>query len=180
MKRFIVNFLLIITFFVLQGTLFEALSFGKISPNICLMLIVSLGLMRGTKTGLISGFFTGLLFDIFAGSYLGFYALLYMYLGYMAGLFNKIFFPEDIKLPMTIIGISDLVYGFLSYVFLFLLKGNLNLSYCFVHICIPECIYTLVVTIVFYPLVLSIDKAFERAERKQESKVAKQMERYFN
>ncbi len=126
--------------------------------------------MRGKKTGLLSGFFCGLLSDIFLLNYLGFYALLYMYLGYMAGSFNKIFFPEDIKLPLGLIALSDLLYGFFCYVFMFLMRGKLDLPYYFVHICIPECVYTMVVTIIFYPLFLAINNALLKSERKQAKK----------
>jgi len=170
MKRLIVNTLLIITFFVFQGTLFNSFSFGNITPNICLVLVVSLGLMRGRETGMLSGFFSGLLFDIFLGSYIGFYALLFMYLGYMAGGFSRIFYPEDVKLPMAIIAASDIIYGFSCYCFMFLLRGKLDLPYYFSHICIPECVYTMVITIIIYPLILGIDNLLSRGERKQERK----------
>lgn len=170
MKRFIVTFILIITAFVLQGTLFQQFSFGNITPNLLLIIVVSLGLMRGQRTGLITGFSSGLLCDIFLGTYIGFYALLLMYLGYLAGSFNKIFFPEDVKLPMFMIAVSDLLYGFFCYCFMFLMRGKLELLYYFVHICIPECIYTLVITIILYPLILWINETLEKSERKKEKK----------
>lgn len=170
MKRFIVTFILIITAFVLQGTLFQQFSFGNITPNLLLIIVVSLGLMRGQRTGLITGFSSGLLCDIFLGTYIGFYALLLMYLGYLAGSFNKIFFPEDVKLPMFMIAVSDLLYGFFCYCFMFLMRGKLELSYYFVHICIPECIYTLVITIILYPLILWINETLEKSERMKEKK----------
>lgn len=170
MKRIIVTFLLLITSFVLQGTLFDQLDFGNISPNILLILIVSLGLMRGRQTGLLIGFFGGLLCDIFLGSVIGFYSLLYMYIGYTAGYFNKVFFPEDVKLPMFLIGISDLVFSFLCFCFMFLLRGKLDFPYYFIHICIPECIYTLFLTIIYYPLILALNSALEKGERKRAKK----------
>lgn len=170
MKRFLVTLFFIITSFVLQGTIFKSLSFGHVSPNLILVLVVSLGIMRGKKTGIIVGFFSGLLADVFFGGYIGFFALLYMYLGYFAGSFNKIFFPEDVKLPMGIIALSNLVYGLSCYVFLFLLRGDLGLPYYFSHIIVPECVYTLVVTIIFYPLILGINGLLEKGERKQARK----------
>ena len=170
MKRFIITFLLLITSFVLQGTLFKSLSFGGISPNMTLILVVSLGLMRGKKTGMLTGFLAGLLFDVFFGEYIGFYSLLMMYTGFFAGCFSKIFFPEDVKLPMTMIAVSDLIYGFLCYCFLFLLRGKLDVGYYFLHVCVPECVYTLVVTIIFYPLILGINNYLEKGERKQARK----------
>lgn len=156
MKRIIFIIFLTITFFVLQGTLFGTISFGNIHPNLLLILAVSLGLMGGKRTGMLVGFFSGLMMDIFMGSYIGFYSLLLMYTGYISGTFNRIFYPEDIKLPMIMIALSDLIYGFFCYCFLFLLRGKLDIGYYFFHICIPECVYTLVVTIIAYPLILGL------------------------
>ena len=72
-----------------------------------IVVVSAFGFMRGKKEGLWIGFFTGLLLDVFTGSILGFYALLYMYVGYFNGFFRKMFYPEDIKLPMLLIAVSD-------------------------------------------------------------------------
>ena len=92
MPRKIVLFVLISICFVLQTTVFHIFSFGNIGPNLLLIVVTSFGLMRGKKEGMYIGFFSGLLIDIFCGFYLGFYALLYMYIGYISGLFQKRFF----------------------------------------------------------------------------------------
>ncbi len=170
MKRFFVIFLLVITSFVLQGTLFNALSFGNVSPNLLLILVVSEGLMCGKKTGLFTGFFAGLLSDVFLNPYIGFYALLLMYIGYFSGSLHKIFFKEDVKLPIGLIAGSDLIFGIFCYSFMFLLRGRLDFLYYFLNICLPECIYTVVVTVIFYPIFLTIENLLERGERKQERK----------
>ena len=67
MKRFFVTVFLIITLFVLQGTLFKEINFADTVPNLLLILTVSLSLMRGDKEGMLIGFFSGLLLDIFSG-----------------------------------------------------------------------------------------------------------------
>lgn len=78
----------------------------------------------GEKEGLLIGFFAGMLCDIFFADILGFHALVYMYIGFLNGKFCKIFYPEDIKLPLALITISDLSYGVICYVLLFLLRGD--------------------------------------------------------
>ena len=75
MKRFLFSVLLIIGSFVLQTTLFQALSFGGIVPNLMIVLTASYGFMRGNKAGLLTGFFSGLLCDIFFGPVIGLNAL---------------------------------------------------------------------------------------------------------
>lgn len=164
MKRFLITFFAIITLFVLQGTFFKAFAFGNTVPNLLIILTVSVSLMRGDKAGILTGFFSGLLLDIFSGPAIGLYALIYMYIGYANGGFSKIFFPEDIKLPMIMIILSDFIYGMCVYSLLFLLRGRTDFSFYLRKIIIPECIYTIVVTLVLYPLILYIEKKLKNAE----------------
>ena len=126
--------------------------------------------MRGEKTGLLIGFFSGLLVDIFFGSVIGFYALIYMYIGYMNGKFSAIFYPEDIKLPITLILCSDFFYGLICYIILFLLRGKFDFSYYLVHIIFPEMVYTVVVTLFLYPVILRVNHSLEQQEKRGEKK----------
>ncbi|MBQ9990596.1 MAG: rod shape-determining protein MreD [Lachnospiraceae bacterium] len=157
--------------FLLQCTLFRSLSFGGIIPNLMIIITASYGLMRGKKSGLLVGFFSGLLIDIFFGSLLGFYALLYMYIGYLNGIFRKLFYPEDIKLPMILIMVSDFVYSLACYILTFLLNGRFNLPYYFMHIILPEMVYTIVITCGLYPLLMIIERRLEQKEREGASKI---------
>lgn len=162
MKRFLVTVFFVFICFLLQCTVFRALAFGGIVPNLLIVLTASFGFMQGEKSGLLIGFFSGLLVDIFFGSVIGFYALLYMYIGYANGKFNAIFYPEDIKLPITLILCSDFFYGLICYVILFLLRGKFDFQYYLVHIILPEIVYTIVVTLFLYPVLLSVNRRLER------------------
>jgi rod shape-determining protein MreD len=170
MRRAVVSFLLIVSCFVLQSTVFKAISFGGIIPNLMIVLTASFGFMRGEKSGLWFGFFCGLLTDVFFGSVIGLYAMIYMYIGYANGKFNRIFYPEDIKLPLVLILVSDLSYGMLCYVLLFLMRGRFHFQYYLIHIMIPEMVYTIVVTLLLYPFVLWINKKLEDREQRSARK----------
>lgn len=166
MKRFLISALLVIVCFILQSTIFKSLSFGGIVPNLMIILTASFGFMRGEKTGLLFGFFCGLLADIFFGDVLGFNAMVYMYIGYMNGKFSSIFYPEDIKLPLVLILGSDLSYSLLNYVILFLMRGRFHIKYYFMNIMLPEMVYTIMVTLFLYPLILVINKKLEDTEKR--------------
>ena len=170
MKRGIVTALFIFICFLLQCTVFRALAFGGIVPNLLIVLTASFGFMRGERTGLLIGFFGGLLVDIFFGEVIGFYSLLYMYIGYLNGKFTTIFYPEDIKLPITLILCSDFVYGITCYVILFLLRGRFDFQYYLIHIILPEIVYTVVVTLFLYPIILWVNHKLERTEKRSEKK----------
>jgi rod shape-determining protein MreD len=118
----------------------------------------SIGFMRNEKSGLLVGFFCGLFIDVFFGDIIGFYALIYMYIGYLNG---------NIKLPLALISLSDLCYGLLCYLFLYLLQGKLNFIYYALHIIIPEVVYTIVISIVLYPIILQIYKHLDKKDRSE-------------
>lgn len=154
--------------FLLQCTLFKRLSFGGISPNLLLITTTSIGFMRGEKQGLMAGFVSGLFVDIFFGNVIGFYAMLYMYIGFLNGKFSRIFYPEDLKLPLALITLSDLSYGMICYIVLFLLRGRLNFPYFFFHIILPETVYTIVMSIFLYPILLTLYKRLNVNEDRSE------------
>ncbi len=158
--------------FLLQSTLFKRFSFGGIGPNLLMITTTSIGFMRGEKEGIVAGFFSGLFIDIFFGNVIGFYALIYMYLGYLNGKFSRIFYPEDIKLPMALIALSDLSYGMICYILLFLLRGRFNFPYFFLHIILPETVYTIVMSIILYPILLSCYKKLNVEENRSETDFA--------
>ena len=170
MLRKVISALLIITCFVLQCSVFGKFAFAGIIPNLMIILTSSFGFMRGEKEGLLTGFFCGLLNDIFFGSFLGFYALLLMYIGYGNGKFSKIFYPEDIRLPLALIVISDLSYGIICYILTFMLRGKFQFTYYFTHVILPEALYTIVVTLFLYPVVLRVNKGLEAREKRRAQK----------
>ncbi len=170
MKRTVITGFLIWGCFLLQSTVFQALEFGGIAPNLLIVLTASLGFMRGEKTGLLTGFFCGLLCDIFSGNVIGFYALTYMYIGYLNGKFSRMFYPEDIKLPLALILISDFSYCMICYILMFLLRGRLEFFYYFLNVILPEVVYTAVITMVLYPSILWIYNRLLSKEKRSAAK----------
>ena len=170
MRRKVFIGILILICFLLQCTVFHALAFGGIIPNFLIILTSSYGFMGGKKSGLITGVLSGLLLDIFFGEAIGFSALIYMYIGYINGNFRKIFFPEDIKLPMALIIVSDLFYGVTCYILLFLMRTKFHFSYYFIHIILPEIVYTTFITIFLYPIILWINQRLEDSEQRSAKK----------
>jgi rod shape-determining protein MreD len=156
--------ILIIVCFLLQSTVFRSFAFAGIVPNLLVILTASFGFMRGENEGLWIGFFSGLLCDIFFGDVLGFYALIMMYIGFLNGKFNRIFYPEDIKLPLGLIIISDISYSMTCYVLLFLLQGKFNFPFYFTNVILPEAVYTILVTCILYPIILFINDRLEAYE----------------
>ena len=158
MQRKIVLAVMIIVTFLLQSTLFQWLSIASSVPNLLLILTVSVGFMRGKKEGIMVGFFCGLITDLFFGNLFGFSALVYMYIGYLNGFFCKVFYDDDIKVPMLLVAVSDIAYGVTVYVLQFLLRGRLQVFSYVRHVMFPELIYTVVLTMIFYRIFFKINR----------------------
>lgn len=166
MLRIVLTALYIFIGFLLQSSVLDAIALGGVAPNLLILLVAIAGFMRGERAGLIVGCIMGILCDIYFGTILGFYALIYMYIGYINGKFSAIFYPEDIKLPLGLILTSDLSLGLVNYCLLFLVRNRLDFSYYFSRIILPEAIYTLFLTLPVYPLVLFCNTKLEEHERK--------------
>ena len=170
MKRKIVTFAIIFVCFLLQSTVFQGLSLGGITPNLLIIATSSFGFMRGKKEGMVVGFISGLFIDILFNDLIGFYALIYMVLGYANGFFRKIFFDDDIKLPLILIAASDFIYGNIVCIFMFVMRSKFHYFYYLKSVIIPELIYTILVTIIVYQVILNINKKLEAEEKRSASK----------
>ena len=171
MKRKVITFFIILISFLLQSTLFVKLKFGAVSPNLMLVVTSSFGFMRGRKSGIAVGAISGLLVDIFWGQLLGFHTLLYTVIGYLNGSFERLFYDEDIKLPIVLISASEFLYGICIYVFVYMLQGDFAFGTYLFSIIIPELVYTILVTLILYQVILHINRKLESEEQRSASKL---------
>jgi len=170
LKRKIITICMILVCFLLQCTLFQGLKLGSVAPNLLIIITSSFGFMRGKKEGMLVGFISGLLVDIMFSDLIGFYALVYTLLGYANGFFRKIFYDEDIKLPLILIAASDFIYGHIVCVFMFIMRSRFGYFHYLKSIIIPELIYTILVTLLLYQLIRIINRKLESEEQRSASK----------
>lgn len=170
MKRKLITGGIILVCFLLECTVFQTLSFASITPNLLIIVTASFGFMRGKKEGMIVGFICGLLYDILFHDLIGFYALIYTLIGFANGFFKKIFFDDDIKLPMILIVSSDFIYGHIVCIAMFIMRSQFHYFYYLKSVILPELIYTVLVTLVLYQIVLFINKKLEAEEKRSASK----------
>lgn len=166
MKRKAVIFLILWIFFILQTTVFHMIPALSAAPNLLLILTVSIGFMQGHREGVMTGFVSGLLIDLFYGSFIGYYALLYLLIGYFCGFFAHIYFDEDIRVPLFLVGVSDFLYNFVIYVCFFLLRGRMNFGGYLIHVIFPEMVCTLIFTLILYKLLYKINHSMVEKEKK--------------
>ncbi len=158
MKRNLSIGLLCVLAALFQTTLIPYTAVASISPNLPVILTASFALMCGSRTGMLTGFFTGIFLDFFSGGILGFYALAYMWIGYLAGYSYRIFYDDDIKTPLLLIGICDLVFGVFQYITTFLIRGRVHFFFYLGRVIIPEMIYTVIFAVFLYQLNYYVNK----------------------
>lgn len=169
-KRLFITIVVLFVCYILQCTLFPRLALASVKPNIMIILTASYGFMRGPREGMLVGFFSGLMMDIQFGNILGFYALIYMAAGYVNGLFEQLYYDEDIKLSLALVGATEFIYGLVIYLLMFMLRSEFDFLHYLRHIIIPELIYTIVVTLGLYPLILFINRRLEAEEKRSAGK----------
>ena len=99
-----------------------------------------------------------------------FYLLLFAVIGYLNGMFERMFYDDDIKLPIGLISASELFYGIITYVGMYMLRGDFAFGERLVQIILPELVYTILVTLVLYQIILHVNKRLEAEEQRSASK----------
>lgn len=168
MKRCITIGIIIVICFLLQCTVFHYIELAGVVPNLLLIVTMSFGLMRGRREGLLVGFFSGLLIDIFFGSVLGPYAFIYMTLGYGNGFFHRIYYVEDVLLPMIMISLNDFIYNIIIYVVFFFMRNRLDFLGYLKDVMLPEMIYTILITLFFYKILVRINLRLKRVKEAEQ------------
>ncbi len=171
MRRRIITVVIVLACFLLQSTVFSrVLTFASIGPNLMLIVTASFGFMRGSKTGMAVGFLSGALIDLLWGQYLGFGIFLYSLIGYLNGLFQRMFYYDDIKLPIGLIAASEGLYGLVMFVAYHALSGDFMFGTYLVQVILPELTYTILVTLVLYQVIALINRKLETQEQHNASR----------
>jgi len=167
LKRMMITALLILGCYILQSSIFSRLTIAGIQPNIILMLVCVIGITRGSKEGMFVGFVCGLLMDVQFRSLIGITALILMVLGYINGFLKQYFHESDLRMPILAIAGSNLLFGLMMYFVHFFLRFRFNILFYLNYVIIPEIIYTLLVSVLLYPLVTMILKRLEIEEKRR-------------
>ena len=106
--------------------------------------------------------------------------MIYMYIGYLSGYAHRIYYDDDVKVPMFLTAIADLLYNLSVYGLQFLLRGRLGLGTYLYRIIIPEMFYTVFITLIVYRIFRYINYHYMNITRKEsESNLGTKIKRIF-
>ena len=166
-KKKITCIIVVVLAIVLQTTVFQNIALADVVPNIMLVVTVTYGYLRGRTSGLLVGFFCGLLLDMYCGSVIGLYAFALMTIGFFVGFCQKIYFTNNLILPIILIASSDLLYGIYVYITEFLMRGKLYFGFAFVYKILPELIYTVIIGIIVYRLLAALEEFLSKSKEEE-------------
>jgi len=95
-----------------QATLVARVAIWGVFPDLPLLLVVSWGLLRGSRQGLLWGFVAGIFVDVFSGAPFGAATLPLMAVGFLAGLGETVVF-RNVLLLMLAMFLATVVYDVL-------------------------------------------------------------------
>lgn len=167
MKRKLCELVLTAFFYTLQCTACRAIAIGGIAPNLLIILPVLFGYLKGKGEGIYTGIICGIFYDLFTYDIVGLSSIAMMYIGYFSGYFYQKYEETEILIPIGMVAAGSFTYGFLSYIVNFLLHNKLDILYYLKRFVIPEAVYTVIVTIVIYRIIVFLNKHFEAKERKR-------------
>ncbi len=171
-KRVLVVFGIVLALFLIQTAILPRIPYLVSVPNLMLIATFAFGFLRGRVEGMIVGVLSGLLMDVFHGGVIGFYTLIFLYIGYMNGILAKYLVSDVILLPMGLCLINEIFYSGYVYVFGFLIRNRVDFGSYFHSVIMPEFLLTVLATVIVYGLILLINRWLERDEKKGATKFA--------
>ena len=166
MRRFFVYLGVVLLAFLLQNNIFAVSNLIDATPNLLLIITFSFGFIRGQKEGMFIGLFCGLLMDVCFGELVGYYALIYMLIGFVTGTIGQLFYAEFLNMPLLLCVLSDFMYNLYIYVFGFMVHGRMSLSIYFARVILPEVVYTSVLTLFLYKVFFRLNEKLEELEKR--------------
>ena len=110
--------------------------------------------------------------DSFSGGVLGYYTLIFIYIGYFNGIFTRVLAHDMVVMPVLLCSANELIYSVYIYVFSFLLFGRVNIADYIKNLALPELLMTAIATIIVYGVIMTVDRHLTEAEKKGEKRFA--------
>jgi rod shape-determining protein MreD len=159
MMRSLILSISIILAVAIQATWLPALHLpGQVTPDLVLIMVVSIGLLRGPDRGLFFGIISGLFMDLLSGHIIGVQALSKMTLGFCAGLMEKNIFKDNVLIPAITVFVATLVFESFNIIMYIAFRAHYNFFSTFVSTILPLAFYNALCAPLIYHGVLKMER----------------------
>ena len=116
MRKFVFYFIILFIIPAIQFSLSRYFAISGLAPNLILITIVFMGIMKGPITGELLGFSMGLFWDSLSVGLFGSHALIFTIIGYVCGKLNKKWDEEKISTQGFLVFMASVFYWGCLYV----------------------------------------------------------------
>ncbi|WDV44689.1 rod shape-determining protein MreD [Clostridiaceae bacterium M8S5] len=157
MKGFVIGVVVFLSF-LLQTTILNHFAIYGVMPNLCLVIIICFSLLKGSIKGATIGIVIGFLYDIIFGNALGVTALIYFWIGYFSGMFNKKVFTSTTLTPFVFTAVATLMFNLYQLLYFYFSNYKTDTLKHFSSIVVIETIYNAVLSIFIFKIISGIIK----------------------
>lgn len=137
---------------LLQVSIVPTIEIADGRPDVLVVLVVSLALLRGAAAGACAGFWAGLVFDVASFGTLGLTSLLLVLVGYGAGRFGEATSRRSAHPLLIAVALATLGFGVGSLVLHYMLGATIAASHFVVGVLLPGLALNLLLAYPVYAL----------------------------
>ena len=152
---------------ILQVTIFAAMDIGGGAPDLLLVTLVAVALLRGPVVGACAGFFGGLVADVATLETLGLTSLVLTVAGYWIGRYGETTGRDRAHAPVLSVVVVTILYAVGAYVLHFVLGDQVSAQRALVTSLPPGILFNVLLTVPVYAFV----RRFVRAPGPREVRV---------
>ncbi len=141
---------------MLQVVIVSALVFAGGAPELLLVTVIALGLLRGSVPGAVFGFAGGLIVDLLMLSTLGVTSLVLTLAGFWAGRWAETTGRGRRLAPLLAVGVLTVLAGAFSFVLHWMLGDQVGAQYALGNVLMPTLVANLVIAFPVYLLVRAL------------------------
>ncbi|SRR5436190_3818807 len=150
---------------ILQVSVFSSVTIVGGTPNVLLVALVSVALLRGSIVGSACGFLGGLVLDTATLGTLGFTSLLFTIVGYWVGRYGETTGRDRAHAPFLAVAVVTMLYAIGALALHFMLGEPAPARAVLVDTLFQDLALNLLVTIPVYALTRRLLKPVERSDR---------------
>jgi len=153
LKRFFINFSIVLLIFTFQATMGDFIKVLGIKPDLILVLTCMAGLLKGKNGGGFAGIFVGLFQDILYGSFIGLNALAKSVTGYVVGIGAWSLYKGNLIIPFFVVFLGSIFHEIVVFCVLFALSMNPPFIPSLINTILPFAFYNgLIAVVLFKPV----------------------------
>ncbi len=136
---------------VLQVMIAPHIALFGVTPNLLLLVVITLAFVEGSSDGAAAGFAAGLLMDLLSTGPIGAWALVMSVTGYLSGSLKQNLFAEGWLAPVTVGAVAALVADFAYLVVVTVIGVGPAFWASLGRLVLPRAVYNAALVILVYP-----------------------------